>query len=98
MDFDFDDDFDDYEDDFDFEPENEFDDGFELESDISSDQDFENENDLPEDRVPAEEWMFVGGAMGWAYEEGLNERRQNKKRKKSPKNDGVKIIPRQDES
>ncbi len=78
MDFDFDDDYfeDDIEDDYD-----EFD-SFELEKDLTETTSA-NDEAPEEDNFDVEDAIWLGGAMGWAYEEGLNERRYMKKSKGS---------------
>ena len=73
---DFEDDYDDYED---------YDD-FEWDDDFTPWDDAQSEDPMPDesgcDTFTATDAFFIGGAMGWAYEEGLDEeRRKSRKRK-----------------
>ena len=82
---------DDYYDDFDDDFSDDFDDGDSFED--SFDEDFEAENSLDDDSgiegettgddihdadFTAQDAFFLGSAMGWAYEEGLEERKRRK--------------------
>ena len=76
MEDDFFDDFDDgdsFEDSFDedFEAENLLDDDSEIEGETTGD-------DINNDDFTAQDAFFLGSAMGWAYEEGLEERKRRK--------------------
>lgn len=69
------DDFDDFEDD-DLINEDSFEDQFEEFTDDLDDSDDESAPDDSEfDELNARDAFFLGGAMGFAYEEGLEERR-----------------------
>ena len=66
-----------------FMDEDSFEDSFEenLETDdmCGDNSDIEDEADQTEsqeDEFTAKDVFFIGGAMGWAYEEGLEERRR----------------------
>ena len=74
---DFDDDYDDYEDYEDFEE----DDDFTPWDDAQSDDPIPDESDC--DTFTARDAFFIGGAMGWAYEEGLDEKRRQSRRRKN---------------
>ena len=70
---DFEDDYNDYED-------------FEGDEDFTPWDDAQSEDTMPDesgcDTFTATDAFFIGGAMGWAYEEGLDEeRRKSRKRK-----------------
>ena len=79
-------DYDDYEDD-----------GF-MDDDPFNNYDDESPADDLDDNIPlgdtlgsneftATDAFFIGGAMGWAYEEGLTERHESKKRRKRKRDD-----------
>lgn len=73
MDDDFFDDGDSFEDSFDedFEAENSLDDDSGIEGETTGD-------DIHDDEFTAQDAFFLGSAMGWAYEEGLEERKRRK--------------------
>ena len=84
---DFDDDFEGFEDDWPDEEDqlgSEFDDEI-LEDLEGSDDDLADgaiENDAECDEFSGKDAFYIGGAMGWAYEEGLWEARRNQRRRK----------------
>ena len=70
---DFEDDYNDYED-------------FEGDEDFTPWDDAQSEDTMPDesgcDTFTATDAFFIGGAMGWAYEEGLDEERRKSRRRK----------------
>jgi len=62
-----------------------WDEGYCEESEPDSDGDFDDESG--DDDFSLKEAFFLGGAMGWAYEEGLRKRRRRKRVKGG--NDGT---------
>jgi hypothetical protein len=75
---DFENDYDDYED-------------FEGDDDFTPWDDAQSEDRMPDesgcDTFTATDAFFIGGAMGWAYEEGLNEKYESKKKRKRKRDD-----------
>ena len=71
---------DDYFDDDYFEDEFDdgLDDGFEMTEDSTINDGAEIENDSPKDDFTTEDAFYLGTMMGFAYEEGLEERRRRK--------------------
>ena len=87
---DFDDDFNDVEDDS-FMDEDQCED--EIESDPLEDDEFDEPDQTEsDDDFTAKDAFFLGGAMGWAYEEGfqdaIRQRRMKKTKKKLAREDG----------
>lgn len=88
--------FDDFEDDFendDLMDEDSFDDSVEGEMDepFTGDSDHEEEPDETEsqdDKFTAKDAFILGGAMGFAYEEGLRERKRKRRKKFKAKHQG----------
>ena len=78
---DFENDYDDYgefmDDTYDFDEEDSFDDGPEMED--------EDTDDMCDDEFTTKDAVILGSAMGWAYEEGLEEARRRKLEKKMNK-------------
>jgi len=87
--------FDDFEDDFDNDDPldgDSFEDSLEGEMDepFTGDTDLDGEPDDAEsqkDDFTAKDAFFVGGAMGFGYEEGLRERKRKKKKRFSDNSD-----------
>ena len=96
--------FDDFEDDFDnddFRDDNSFEDSLEGEMDepFADEPDHEDEPDEAEsqdDHFTAKDAFILGSAMGFAYEEGLRERKRRKRKKFSDDSDQVLIEGEQD--
>ncbi len=85
----------DFYDDFEDDIEEDFDES-EVEDSLDDDPEMDNEPDEAdshEDDFNAKDAFILGGAMGWAYEEGLGERKrrtfekENIKRKEQKLND-----------
>jgi hypothetical protein len=85
------DNFDDFQDDFDndyFMDDNSFDDSIDAEMDEPSaddtepDEGFDDaESQALDDEFTAKDAFFLGSGMGFAYEEGLNERKRRKRKR-----------------
>ena len=75
----------DFENDYDDYDDYEVDD-FEGDDNFTPWDDAQSEDTMPDesgcDTFTATDAFFIGGAMGWAYEEGLSERYRRKKRRK----------------
>ena len=70
--------------------ENEFDEDAELDDPFASDFELEDETDpaaSKDEEFTASDAFIVGGAMGYAYHEGMLERRQRKRKKLSDESD-----------
>jgi len=84
--------FDNFDDDFDegeFMDEDSFEESFEEELEIDDTLDGDNKSDdepeqaeSEEDKFTAKDAFFLGSAMGWAYEEGMEERKRRNLEKK----------------
>ena len=77
--------FDDFDDDFDEMEEDSFEDSldenFEMDDTLDGDNKSDDEPEQAEseeDKFTAQDAFFLGGAMGFAYEEGLEERKRRK--------------------
>ena len=83
--------FDDFEDDFDndFMDEDEYDADTEKDDPVNGDSDLDGEPDDAESKADdlGINPFIIGGAMGFAYEEGLNERKRRKRKRFSDDSD-----------
>ena len=77
--------FDNFDDDFDEMDEDSFEDSleenFEMDDTLDDDSEIEGEtagDDIHDADFTAQDAFFLGSAMGWAYEEGLEERKRRK--------------------
>jgi hypothetical protein len=88
---------DDFEDDYDESEsmeensfEDEYDANTEMDDSFAVDSECDNEPDQAEpqkDDFTAKDAFILGGAMGWAYEEGLRERKRRKRKRFSDDSD-----------
>ena len=80
-------DFDDFEDDYyDFKDEDSFEDEYDVDAEMDESFDCESEHDgepdeaeSQDDDFTAKDAFIIGGAMGFAYEESLNEGKRRKR-------------------
>ena len=79
-----------YEDDF-FD-EGDFDENFESEDSLDDDPEMGDEPDKADSHedFTTRDAFILGGAMGWAYEEGIDEAKRRKLEKKMQDDEGVR--------
>ena len=71
-----------------FEPEESFEDEVESKIDEEPTIDGEPAQDESEcDKFTGKDAFILGGAMGWAYTEGMEERQRKKRKRKNPDSD-----------